>query len=69
MPKQSNEFLKTWGVLIATVFIQIGMYIARDGRLNEDVKVLITEVKALNDFKAAYTVKVDSILEKVRWFK
>jgi hypothetical protein len=69
MPKPNHDFLKTWGVIIATALVNIGMFIARDGRLQEDVKNLIAEVRSLNDFKSAYTVKVDSILEKIRSVK
>jgi len=69
MPKPNHDFLKSWGVIIATVLVNVGMFIARDGRLHGDVKNLMAKVEALNDFKSAYTVKVDSILEKIRSVK
>ena len=70
MPNKPNhDFLKSWGVLIATILIQVGMYIAKDARLQEDIKNLMSEVRALNDFKSSYTIKIDAILEKVRAIK
>jgi hypothetical protein len=66
---KNHDFLKTWGVIGATILVQVGIYIAGDARLKEDVKTLVAEVKALNDFKSSYTVKVDEILNKIRGIK
>jgi len=70
MPQKTNhDFLKTWGVIGATILIQVGMYIVRDARIAEDIKTLIAKVDALQDFKSSYTVKVDEILNKIRGIK
>lgn len=69
MPKPNHDFLKTWGMIGATILVQVGIFIAGDARTKEDVKNLIAEVKELNDFKSSYTVKVDEILNKIRGIK
>lgn len=48
MPQKTNhDFLKTWGMIGATILVQVGMYIDRDARIAEDIKTLIAKVDAL----------------------
>jgi len=61
MPKPNHDFLKTWGVIIVTILIQVGMWMARDGRLHEDVKQLLADVVTLKEFKASYTSRVENL--------